>query len=232
MADQALPILLDLIRDLVPLMRHAVEMNRLLLGHCLDAAALRLGAEPDDAAVLLLNAQGLILFANPRAEALVAEGDLLRSDTLGRLRLAHLEGERHLSAALDSRGSRSGSAFRLRTLGLSQEVRLLRLPPEVVERLALRTLMGSQRPSLLVVLRPATSPTDERGRVADRLGLTLAEAAVALAIAEGATLAEVAAERGVSLHTVRNQLKSALSKTGAGRQSDLVRILVMLRQWQ
>jgi DNA-binding CsgD family transcriptional regulator len=52
---------------------------------------------------------------------------------------------------------------------------------------------------------------------------------VALKIAEGMTLREIADIRGVSIHTVRNQLKSAMSKTDSRRQADLVRIVERAR---
>jgi DNA-binding CsgD family transcriptional regulator len=52
---------------------------------------------------------------------------------------------------------------------------------------------------------------------------------VALALAEGLTPAEIAEARGASLHTVRNQIKAALAKSGARRQSDLVALVVRAR---
>src|SRR5262249_37832765 len=54
-------------------------------------------------------------------------------------------------------------------------------------------------------------------------GLTDAEAAVVEGLVRGLTLRQIAAERRASIHTVRTQMKSVLSKTGAGRQAELVR---------
>lgn len=54
-------------------------------------------------------------------------------------------------------------------------------------------------------------------------GLTPAEAELALAILRGQTLAGHAAARGVSLNTVRSQLRRVFSKTGCRRQAELVR---------
>jgi len=55
------------------------------------------------------------------------------------------------------------------------------------------------------------------------LGLTRSEAEIAIGICRGSALDELASARRVSFHTVRNQLKSALSKTGSRSQADLVR---------
>jgi len=57
-------------------------------------------------------------------------------------------------------------------------------------------------------------------------GLTDAEVALALALTRGVTLKEHAAARGVSINTVRAQLKQVLSKTGTARQTDVVRLIL------
>lgn len=54
-------------------------------------------------------------------------------------------------------------------------------------------------------------------------GLTQAESLLASAIVQGHTLEEYAHRRGVSVGTVRYQLKQVLSKTGTNRQSELMR---------
>jgi DNA-binding CsgD family transcriptional regulator/PAS domain-containing protein len=57
-------------------------------------------------------------------------------------------------------------------------------------------------------------------------GFTRAEAEDAHLLCEGLSVDEVAERRGVKPTTVRSQIKSAFSKTGAKRQSDLVRIVL------
>ena len=55
--------------------------------------------------------------------------------------------------------------------------------------------------------------------------LTPGEARVARAIAEGSTLNAIAAAHGLSIETVRTQLKAALRKTGSHRQAELASLL-------
>lgn len=55
-----------------------------------------------------------------------------------------------------------------------------------------------------------------------RFSLTPAEAEVAWALHGGAALRQIADQRAVSINTVRNQVKSAMAKTGARRQADLI----------
>jgi len=56
--------------------------------------------------------------------------------------------------------------------------------------------------------------------IQDQWGLTPAEASVVSLINSGYTLTEIADLRGTSVHTVRNQVKAALLKTGSRRQAD------------
>jgi DNA-binding CsgD family transcriptional regulator len=68
----------------------------------------------------------------------------------------------------------------------------------------------------------------ERGRrsssdlLASRWGLTPAECDVAERLAAGADLDRIAAELGITLHTVRGHLKHVFSKAGVHRQAELV----------
>lgn len=62
--------------------------------------------------------------------------------------------------------------------------------------------------------------------VAKLFGLTFAEARVVVELVKGKRPQEVADDIGVSLNTVRNQLKQIFSKTNTGRQSELVSLVL------
>lgn len=57
-------------------------------------------------------------------------------------------------------------------------------------------------------------------------GLTPAESRVAVSLADGMTIEEIAEKGQVTIGTVRNQLKQVLSKTDTHRQAALVRLLL------
>ena len=57
-------------------------------------------------------------------------------------------------------------------------------------------------------------------------GLTLAEAQVASALAQGETVASIAKRRRVSVTTVRTQVRGIFHKTNVSRQADLIRLLL------
>lgn len=66
---------------------------------------------------------------------------------------------------------------------------------------------------------------DVQHKLMTQFGITSSEAIVAVMLWSGALLSEIADQRRVSVHTVRNQVKSAMAKINARRQSDLTRII-------
>ena len=58
--------------------------------------------------------------------------------------------------------------------------------------------------------------------------LSHAETQVARGLSRGLSLRDLADETGKSEHTLRNQLKSVLAKTGTGTQADLMRLVALL----
>lgn len=80
-----------------------------------------------------------------------------------------------------------------------------------------------QRPvASIVVADPAAQASLSVEQLQTLFGLTPAEAKIAIGLANGHTLAEMADLGDVSMNTVRSQLKQVLSKTGTGRQVELV----------
>ncbi|MCR5879700.1 hypothetical protein [Phenylobacterium sp. J367] len=78
----------------------------------------------------------------------------------------------------------------------------------------------------LILLRGRSGGSQGRAPILQQLyGLTSAEAMIAVAVAEGAPVADIAARRGVAASTVRAQVKTVLAKVGVGRQVELVQRL-------
>jgi DNA-binding CsgD family transcriptional regulator len=81
--------------------------------------------------------------------------------------------------------------------------------------------------SLLLVIATIARPQIVSARILqDLFDLTPAEARVARGIAAGKTTRDLAAEAGLAVGTVRQQLKSVFGKTGVSRQADLVGLLL------
>ncbi len=73
----------------------------------------------------------------------------------------------------------------------------------------------------LLCIGSARQRTPEAQMLAQLFGLTAAESALMAAVAGGERLQQCAARRGVSLATVRAQLRNVFVKTGAATQADL-----------
>ena len=75
----------------------------------------------------------------------------------------------------------------------------------------------------LLVVRSETGNEQRRATVLrDNFGFTPAEVQIALALVRGMKAEAIAKERGVSVGTVRVQIKSLLAKAGVNRQMELV----------
>jgi len=83
---------------------------------------------------------------------------------------------------------------------------------------------GSDSVALAIIHDPSASTDPDPFMLALAFSLTPAEARVVARLALGKSAAEIAVEAGVSITTVRSQIKAALQKTGARRQPDLVRM--------
>nr|WP_181708796.1 helix-turn-helix transcriptional regulator [Chthonobacter rhizosphaerae] len=83
----------------------------------------------------------------------------------------------------------------------------------------LSATLAGQDETLQTVPKPPSSD-----RVLRRLGVTRAQARVAVMVGSGNIPAEIATMLGVSINTVRTTLKAAYLKLGVNRQTELVRL--------
>lgn len=198
-----------------PAVRHALRVNATLLGLRLEVVLAGMPGTANAASVLLLDGQGRLLLADPGGLRALEEGRILRLNH--RMRVSFTDEDLKQALALKLRPALQPTPFRGRADGA--EITLCPLDPQTAQSLRLPPGPQNRLPALVVVIRlhQGRSAPD----LATRLGLTAAEADLAMHVAEGKTPAEVAQARNTSLHTVRNQLKSVLAKTGCRRQTEL-----------
>lgn len=208
-----------------PALRHAVELNHMLSGLRLENALLGQGLTPTGATIFVLSDDRRILFVNATGERDLSRGGTLRGDLWHRLHLRDAGSDHALETAL--RRSRTGAppiALQMHDpeTGARRIAHLLRVGPEVLPFAGIDTIRRTAPASVAVLVVPAASAA---GTLMRHLGLTQAESEVALALHSGQTPAEIAAARGVSLHTVRGQIKAVLGKCAVRRQSELVALI-------
>lgn len=104
-------------------------------------------------------------------------------------------------------------------------------PPAVLHVVPVRRTaldLFASASAILVLTKPMAQASHSTPLLQALFDLTATEAELAARIAEGETAQEIAKGDAKSVHTVRNQLKSLLHKTGCQRQVDLTRLLTQL----
>ena len=78
-------------------------------------------------------------------------------------------------------------------------------------------------PSLIITVHATATQLElDAAELAREFGLTQAESAVCCLLSKGLTLTEIAAQRGSTANTIRQQIKSCLAKTETRNQAELV----------
>ena len=169
----------------------------------------------------VLREPGKLVAANPEFEVLLPE---MFQDRHDRLHIADEEADMLLANALARLPLRSPTAGVNSIPVAASEGRL----PHIVHVLPIRGLANdlfTQAVALLIVTPVDRAAVPTAGILQGLFDLTPAEARVARAIGEAHSVEWIAESLSVSRETVRTQLKSVLSKTGVGRQVELVRLL-------
>lgn len=80
--------------------------------------------------------------------------------------------------------------------------------------------------SVLLIADPEQEPAVSQPRLRELFGMTPSEARVSSLLVKGYTLKEISRDLGVTLNTCRAHVGRALSKSGVGRQADLMKLLL------
>jgi DNA-binding CsgD family transcriptional regulator len=173
--------------------------------------------------VLIVAADGEILFANRAAEALLAEADGIRTEksALRASRSADVAQFQRLIATAAERSETAGGVMALARPVPRRPLSVL-VAPLMIES----TWFVTGRPAAIVfVADPDSAPQTAQDQLSNLYRLTPAEAAVAMVIARGEGLQVVADELEISLSTARTHLQHVFEKTETRRQAELVRLI-------
>ena len=219
----------DVLAGLVPHFEHAGGLYLRLLS--LGGHAVLMSAAFDGLPIpgMILKGDGELLFANALASERLAAGDGL---AVRKGRLTALDPQ---AAAVLERAV-SQAALVKADNGVQDDgsvVLVRRTSGRPVYRLEVRPLprrSGFSREAIgaavLVFIHDPDVQANRRERMLRELyRLTPAETALALAVGGGVSLRDYALQRGVSIGTVRSQIKQVLAKTDCRRQADLIHLL-------
>jgi DNA-binding CsgD family transcriptional regulator len=207
---------------IAPHVRAAVRTNLALADHAdallsdsLDALSLP---------AFICDQRGVVRRLTPAAEALVSAGGGLQLKT-GRLAAQDAVEAAALSdaiAAMTAERRAGADAHRvvvLRSVAAGQSALVLDVIPLPGHRL---TFSFDARVLVLVRGHGAAGAQRRAAILQSVYGATAAETEIALQLFAGKTPEAIAVDRGVSIGTVRVQIKALLAKAGVGRQVELV----------
>ena len=212
-----------------PVPRAAVAVLDRLRPHLGRAALLsaRLKLERAQAAVATLALLGLPAAILSRRAGVLGANDLLEAltprvvlDRRSRIRFADRGADALLTQALDAGVARAARSIPIAAAG-AHPAMIAHLVP--MRGSAQDIFAGAAALMVMTPVVPARVPGAEL--LQGLFDLSAAEARIARGIAGGRTLAELADRGGVSVTTVRTQIKAVFGKTGVARQVDLVRLL-------
>ena len=219
---------LDSIRRLLPHIRQTVRVQQALAGAGALGASFAQLLDTTGLGIVQLDGRGRIVAANDRARDLLRSGDGL-FDEDGFLCARRPEDNADLQGLL----TRALPPFGAQGAGGSMMMkRSAALPPLVLHV----NPVGRQETdfhlwpvaALVLVADPAGGTRIDPAVAAAALGLTGMESRVAVLLAEGMNVREVAAATGRKESTIRSHVKHMFAKHGLSRQMDLVRLVSSL----
>jgi DNA-binding CsgD family transcriptional regulator len=219
----------DVVRLVMPHVRSALQLQQQVVDLTSARRSLESGIELAGLAVLILDKTGVCIFASQKADRLLSVGNGLSMQN------GHLRAERHSESvalwALIS-GALITSAGNLVRPNSGVMISRRKQPPLRISAFAISgaarhfTISTHRQPALILFIRERDD--DSRSlpsALAMVYGVSKAESRLSLLLYDGCSLAEAATTIGVSIETVRAQLKSIFRKTGVRRQSALIRLL-------
>ena len=216
------------VQRLVPHIHRAVRLNRRLAGLQNERETLKSALSAIETAVFILDAGGVIVFANAAGERLLARRDGLRSEH-GRLFAESFSAQNALAAlignALAERGPRGGGVP-LPQLRMSRPL-IVKIMPIAHKG---GPWLNAPEARAVVFVSDTEAPAAETVEAAmDAYGLTPAEKKLLSELVAGRSLKEAADSLSITRATSRNRLARIMTKTETHRQSELLRLMLRSR---
>lgn len=220
------------LQPLIPHFQRAFRIHRQLVDLRAREASLFAMLDSLVTAVILLDRFGRMLYRNPPAESLLREHPaiLIRGKKLRPAAAA--QADAFQAMIRDVLEAEPGAVCGVRrAMGLRCPLGGAPLPVLAVPIHATGLPIGSRQIGEEVKAalflsdpdRPSAISPEALGAVYD---LSPAEARIAVLLANGYTAEQIAEAAGVSLATVRSQIRAAFRKTGVARQPELVRLVL------
>lgn len=169
----------------------------------------------------LLDRDGFVLVADAFGQIVLANSGVLSSSAAGRLSVRPAKLESKVLQAVAELADKPEARPRAISLRSDPWLDMLLVPPRK------KMLSDTAAPSVIAYVHgDSWRSADRCSQLCDMFELAHNEARLALALCRGKSIAEAAAELGLSLETTRSYSKVVYAKTGARGMADLVRIVM------
>jgi DNA-binding CsgD family transcriptional regulator len=217
------------VERLMPHVARALQLRRAFLEIETKTAGLQAAVERLLVGMVLLDPVGTSVFVNGARRAIANRADGLSLDRAGRPLPASIEARQQLDALLHAvtRGGAGGTLAVPRSSGLRPYAVLAAPAPSSLTQGRPWGRHGANC-ALVLVHDPAGRSITDADVLQKGLGLTAGAARLVAALAGEDDLKSFAEREGVTIHTARFHLRTALARTGARSQAELVRLAVRL----
>lgn len=177
--------------------------------------------------LILLRQDGSLSYCNPVAEALLKQHQGLKLTSQHQLQAHFPKENQKLQAMISQLAQLDPQEISTRNLALGLHHPDREHPINIMLTTLHDPLQANHAGSIALYL---SDPDASLNCSADTLHalyeLTPAEAGVAIALANGQSPAQISSANGVSIETVRTQLKNIYTKMGVNKQQDVIRLLL------
>jgi DNA-binding CsgD family transcriptional regulator/PAS domain-containing protein len=222
------PTEFDTLALLAPHIRRAVTIGDLFETQARESNMFREMVEHFNLAVLVVDADMQLQFANPIAEDYLRDASLLRMSSqklIFQNELAQFAIQKAVTLCERTEIALAGSGIGV-PLHQTQFPAVAHVLP--LGRRAERSQFHSRAAAAIFVATPKTDPLPTIDAIAALFGLTSAEKQVARQAANGLAATEIALSRGVSVNTIRTQIDAIYAKTGQNSQTGLQKLILDL----
>ena len=215
-----------LLRHLAPHIRRAITISDLLDLRTVERQAFAAVIDSLPTGICIVGAEGELLHVNTAAKDMLREKTPIRSDD-GRLRGLRKHETAELMVAITTAQENEAD---IGAHGMGVALRHPDGRPAVAHVLPLargniRTRLVPQALAAVFVSADGPISFGSLETVARSFGFTMSEARLTRLLLIGKTVAEAAAELGVTVGTAKTHLKHVFYKTGVSRQVDLISLL-------
>lgn len=211
---------------LLPHLTRALQMYRKLNGLERQGQIALAALEALTVGVMVVDAAGRLLFSNAIAERMLQKGQGI-AVSHGHLRAQFADRNPVLQHTI--REAIAGFTGRSQHAGMLVLPRPDALPLSLLVCPAPGYRLGvdrQQATAIIFVNNPDDRVTPTEAALTAQFRLTPAEARLTAALLDGEHVDDYGLRTGLSLHTVKTQLKAIFAKTGCGRQADLIRVVL------